>query len=393
MKANESIRQENQNKKYLWSLLFLGGIVGITFWVFLKDHDLNQLGQVIRSANPWYILLGLVCMLGFIACEALSVKAIMSSFGERIPFRRSYKYAFIAFYYSSITPAGSGGQPMQLYHMKRDGYRFSHGSLTILLLVSVYQVAELIYALAVFCIKPNFLMAHTGKISVLILYGVIFNLVVLTLILCAVFSKRLVPKFLGKATGWLIKLRFVKQPQHLIQSAQQQIEEYQQGAAHIRKYPAVLCKVMLFTLLQLTCQFMVPFFVYRAFGLNQYGFLEIVAMQSVLILAVGSLPIPGAVGASESGFMILYRVFFASSQLLPAMMLSRGISFYGMLLISGTVAAVAQLLPPARQFVGSKIPKKRRLRWGKGSFSNRLLRGRMVIRRYRMELVRCEQAE
>lgn len=355
MKRRGTEQRKTGSRKYLWSLLLLAALIGITFWLFLKDNDLVQLAEIIKGANPWYILLGFGAMLGFVACEALCVKVIMGSLGQRLPFLRSWKYAFVAFYYSSITPAGSGGQPMQLYHMKRDNLNLSHGSLTILLLVSVYQVAELVYALVMFLLKPAFVLEHTQKISLLFLYGVLFNLAVLSLILCAVFSKKLVPRLLGKAVGLLHRIHLLKDPDKTLASLQEQIAEYQAGAQHIRRHPAVLGKVMLFTMLQLSCQFIVPFFVYKAFGLGEYSLIDMLAVQSVLTLAVGSLPIPGAVGASESGFMILYKIFFSSAQLLPAMMLSRGISFYGMLLVSGAVAAIAQLLRTSRPL---RIPNR-----------------------------------
>ena len=44
-------------------------------------------------------------------------------------------------------------------------------------------------------------------------------------------------------------------------------------------------------------------------------------------------------GASESGFLVMFGGFLSSSQLLPVMVLSRGISFYGFLVVSGLAVA------------------------------------------------------
>lgn len=32
-----------------------------------------------------------------------------------------YQYSFIGFFYSGITPSATGGQPVQLYYMSKDG--------------------------------------------------------------------------------------------------------------------------------------------------------------------------------------------------------------------------------------------------------------------------------
>ena len=48
-------------------------------------------------------------------------------------------------------------------------------------------------------------------------------------------------------------------------------------------------------LVQLTALFLVPFVVYKAFGLSGHGAMELVGAQALLTLATSSLPLPGAV--------------------------------------------------------------------------------------------------
>ena len=67
------------------------------------------------------------------------------------------------------------------------------------------------------------------------------------------------------------------------------------------------------------------------------------AMQAILSLAVTAVPLPGSVGASEGSFISLYRPILGGGQVFPVMMLSRGISFYALLAVSGAVTAVLQM--------------------------------------------------
>ena len=76
-----------------------------------------------------------------------------------------------------------------------------------------------------------------------------------------------------------------------------------------------------------------------ALGLGSVGLVNFIMLQSIVSLAVSAVPLPGAVGASESGFLVMFSGFLSSSQLLPVMVLSRGISFYGFLAVSGLAVA------------------------------------------------------
>ena len=67
------------------------------------------------------------------------------------------------------------------------------------------------------------------------------------------------------------------------------------------------------------------------------------ALTTGLYLAVASLPLPGAVGAAEGGFLRAMAIFFGLGLVTPAVLVSRGISFYTFLLISGGVTLLVHL--------------------------------------------------
>ena len=77
------------------------------------------------------------------------------------------------------------------------------------------------------------------------------------------------------------------------------------------------------TFCQLTALFSVPLVVYYAFGLTGSGALDIIGTQALVTLAVASLPLPGAVGASEGGFVAAMRLFFGAGLVTPAVLVSR----------------------------------------------------------------------
>lgn len=135
----------------------------------------------------------------------------------------------------------------------------------------------------------------------------------------------------------LYKIKIIKDITKTKHYVKKQIEEYTEGALLIKKNLKVVFLIFLTAIFQISSMYSVVFWVYKSFGLNTFSFLDIISLQSILSIAVSSLPLPGAVGASESSFMILFRVLFPSGILTSAMLLSRGISFYAFIIFSGIV--------------------------------------------------------
>ena len=139
-----------------------------------------------------------------------------------------------------------------------------------------------------------------------------------------------------------VKLRIIKDRKKMERKAEHLIDEYSRGGECFRKYPLVFVKVVILTALRLTALFMIPYFACLALGIGDVGPFEFLAVQAILSLAVTAVPLPGSVGASEGSFMLLYSGVVAAGNVFPMMMLSRGISFYGFLALSGAATLLLQ---------------------------------------------------
>lgn len=86
--------------------------------------------------------------------------------------------------------------------------------------------------------------------------------------------------------------------------------------------------------------FYVTYLTYRSFGLKGSGFITIVLLQGMISVAVDMLPLPGGMGISEKMFLSIFDSIFGSMTL-PAMVVSRGLSFYTELILSAIFTVVA----------------------------------------------------
>lgn len=324
------------------TVLFIA-LISVTFFILLKGQNISQIIETIKTINPIYLSLGLTSVFIFVCCEGLNIRRIFKTLNIKISFKRSLKYAFVGFFFSSITPSASGGQPMQVYYMKEDNINISHGSLALLVEVAIFQIVTIGIGFSSFILNYSFVIDKINSIRILLTYGVIANILVLSFILFSIFSNNLALDISNILIKLLYKIKIIKDITKTKHYVEKQITEYKEGAILIKKNPKVIFMVFLTAIIQILSMYSVVFWVYKAFELNTFSFSDIISLQSILSIAVSSLPLPGAVGASESSFMILFRVLFPTNILTSAMLLSRGISFYAFVIISGIVSASAYI--------------------------------------------------
>lgn len=332
-----------RRKKLDLGLVLLVALMVGTGWFLLQGLSLGSLVEVLKGLKPAFLVLGLCLMFVFVGAEALCSRIILAKLGHRPNYRQCLGYSFIGFYVSSITPSSTGGQPAQVYQMTKDNISAAHGTLNMMLIAVCYQVVSLGYALAAFLFLKDDRAALGGGLGVLLIYGG-GVLTVLTIGMVALmFFPHLARHLAGGVLNLLVKVRIVKDREKAWAKLEKQLEDYQIGAKCFRANPTLLPTLLLITFVQLTALFAVPYAVYLAFGLQGATVVQVIGMQALVSVAVGSLPLPGAVGAAEGGFVAAFALFFGAGLVTPAVLVSRGISFYFFLLLSGGITLAIQV--------------------------------------------------
>lgn len=327
-------------------------LMAVTFWTLLRDQPLTQIKSVMGQLKPGWLVGGLCLMMLMLCSEAACTRQILPRLGYRTTLRRCLGYSFVGFYFSAVTPSATGGQPAQIYCMTKDGVSAAHGTLNMLLLAICYQVTLLLFAGAAVLMFP-WVLRDTGVGMILLLaFGVLVNGALTAGMLCLMFLPNAARRICAWVLSLLVKLHLVRDKAGATEKLERQMADYRSGAECLRRNPTLPFRLLACSTVQLAALFSVPFMVYRAFGFTQYGVLELLGAQALLTLAVGSLPLPGAVGASEGGFVRTFRLFFGAELVTPAVLVSRGISFYSFLVISGIVTLVIHLCIRRRRRAG-----------------------------------------
>ncbi len=332
-----------ERRKQILGLALLLGLMAFTFFLLLRDQPLSTLLDTLSRVHPGYVLAGLGLMVAYEGCEALCTRLILGRLGHKVPSRWCLSYSFVGFYVSSITPSSSGGQPAQIYYMARDGVPAAHGALNMLLIAVCYQVTLLLYAGTAWLLLPGLRAALGVGMGLLLLLGG----GVLTLLTAGMLSFLFLPKLAaglaGRVLDGLARVGLIRDRAGAGEKLARQMEEYAAGAACLRANRDLFPRLLGLTALQLSAQFAVPYLVYRAFGLEGQSLFLFLGTQAVVTLAVCSLPLPGSVGPAEGGFLTAFTPLFGAALATPAMLVSRGISFYAFLLVSAGVTLAVHL--------------------------------------------------
>ena len=157
-----------------------------------------------------------------------------------------------------------------------------------------------------------------------------------------VFHPLLARSFMVWGLKILEKLHILRRKDGRLKKLEDSMDAYRDTAAYLKTHSKVIANVIGITFVQRMAMFAVTWFVYKAFSLSGTGFWTVLFLQAVISVSVDMLPLPGGMGISETLFLTIFTPVFGTL-LLPGMVLSRGLGYYGELLISALFTIVAQL--------------------------------------------------
>lgn len=334
----------NQTRKRIFSAVFFFCILALTLWYVFRDEDLSKIAEYLADADERYAVLSVGAVIAFILGESVVICYLFHRLGTRPKFSHCCLFSFVGFFYSAITPSASGGQPMQVLYMRRDGIPGAVSTVVLAIVTITYKLVLVVTGLAVMIFRPAAVMRYLDGVDTLVYIGLALNVAFIALLLTAVFHPSIIQRTLKQAFNLLNKIRPFRNPEKVMARVQNSLDHYQGTAAFFRKEPGIIVNVFFITLLQRFILFSVVWFTYLAFGLSGENAFAMVLLQAMISVAVDMLPLPGGMGISETLFLSIFEPIFGVELVLPGMIVCRGISYYTQLVISGIMTGAAQFV-------------------------------------------------
>lgn len=330
-------------KKALLNTVFLAAIFSLTMYFVFRGKDIGEIWGVIQGAQKSWLWLGIFCVVIFIIGESTIIFYMMRTLGTKVSMCHCALYSFVGFFFSCITPSATGGQPMQIYYMKKDKIPIPVSTLVLMIVTITYKAVLVFIGLVLLVFRHGFVASYMGRFLWAYYLGLALNVFCVALMLTLVFAPGLAKKIMVLGLDLLERMKIVKKKASRLARLEASMDQYHATAAFWAEHKRIILNVFLITLVQRCILFSVTDFVYKSLGLSGYGFFTIMLLQSVISISVDMLPLPGGMGISEKLYMVMFVPVFGKV-LLPSMLLSRGIAYYGQLLISAVMTCAAHLV-------------------------------------------------
>ena len=334
-------------KKLIINIAVLVVLIGVTLTVLFVSQDINihDIGRFLYHSNPWFIAGAFGGLLGYIIFEAISLHIISRKLGHKTKITSSVAYSTSDLYYSAITPSASGGQPASAFYMMRDGMSGGQAGFTVLLNIIAYTVATILVGLFGIIACPT-MFGDIGHwlAKTLVIIGFVIQFALLGVLLLCLFRARIILRIGNWGISLLSKLHIVKKTDKWRGRLDGLVTKYRSCRKVIKKHPMLFVNALLLNIAQRVSQTLIPCFVIMAsplFAKVDVTFLELFCMQAYVMIGYNSIPLPGGTGVYEYLYPNVFGIGFPDMTfVLSAMMVSRAISFYICMVITGLYTLV-----------------------------------------------------
>ena len=323
-------------KKIGNAALFLA-IMLLTFYTVFKEQDMPQLLESIRSMNV-ACLAGVVFLAVFFVCaEGSMIWYLLKARGGVSSLPRCFGYSFVGFFYSAITPSATGGQPMQLYYMKKDGNNLSDSSVILMVVATIYKFVLSVIGVLLLIFWNEPLKGFFKGYIYLYYLGLSLNVILVVLLVLVMVYPITIKRMIVFFERILVKLRILKPSRTRERKITDFVLSYDAAVKYLRNNKGKILAVTVMTFLQRGSAFVVTALVYAGLGLKGTDLFTVIMVQAAVYIAVDMLPIPGAQGITELVYVNVFNTIFINNTLAASMLVVRGINFYFLLIVSAVI--------------------------------------------------------
>ena len=314
-------------------------IITFTVLVFVLKDDFPAIMKSLGNANIFYILLAFLCFFLALLFEAKAYQEIIEEYQYDYSLKKSYKMLLITKFFNGITPFSSGGQPMQIYMLKKEGIRITKATNIIVQNFIIYQAA--LVALGLFAVVYNYfnhIFESSPILGHLVTVGFIINTLVMLGLLIISFSNKFNHFLVRTGIKILSKFHVVKDKEKALAKWNERVDDFYEGTEYLKNNPFLCFRTFLYNMIYLSLLYVMPYFVILGLNHGQVdGVTPIKAIiSSAYVLIMGSfVPIPGASGGIEYGYFRFFGNFITGSLLKASLLIWRTISYYVPMIIGG----------------------------------------------------------
>ncbi len=301
-------------------------------------NNFQELWLAIKQMKPMYLFYSLLIICLSLVVGAYRRQIITRGVNKKIKFWPAMSvltgYEFI----SAITPFGGGGQPLEVWILKKNGISVGRGSV-----ITYMNTASL--TLVLFVLGPLALIIYPQLLSGVtvlsfLIYGSIFPLWFITASIVAIYRPKSAKKVAHSLLRFARKIRLLK-PEKFNNVLRHTIEEINLFNNFIKSYFSwrripLLFYIVLLTVISFSLRWCALITIILAIGIDLSGVnvVQIILAQMLIMFTNYSVPTPGSSGTSELMAYHVFEVIFPHNKAAIIMTLWRFFTFHLIFLLS-----------------------------------------------------------
>lgn len=331
-------------KKNVLNIAFLLLLLALTLWLIFRDQDLTPILETLQNVPAGYIAIGLILVVLYVCGESVIIKYLLHAVKKKAPLINCIRYSFVGFFFSCITPSATGGQPAQIYYMQKQKIDIPTATIVLMLVTIEYKFVLVFIGLGLAVFGQGLVQTLTFEAQFYLYLGLGLNVFCVTFMSFLVFLPDTAKYLITKGFLLLQKLHIMKNKNNRMQRLETSMEHYKRASAFLKENKLVILNTTIITFVQRILLFLVTYIVYRSFGLHSISAVTITLLQAAISVSVDMLPLPGGMGISERLFLQIFGPIFGSTALsLSGMLMSRGISYYMLIIISAVITCITHV--------------------------------------------------
>ena len=206
--------------------------------------------------------------------------------------------------------------------------------------VSIYTLGLLVIGLLALFIRPDFYTGFAPNERLCFWLGLGFHGLLILACLLFMFSKKTVLLVGNLVIRLLSAMHIFKDRDAKLAAYRASIANYRACVQIIRENPAIIFRLLFYSVMQRVLLMPITYLTFLACGV-EVGFVDTLVMQAYCTVGASAIPLPGAVGISETLFVDMFSAFPAfegkNSLLMYVMILSRSVSGYLAIVFCGYI--------------------------------------------------------
>ena len=330
----------NEKLKKVANVIVLALVTCLVLYFSLKDNFNTIINEII-NVNIFWLVISFLLAISFWFFKAIATTRIANIFKKDYSIKQGMRLVLETNFFHAITPFAVGGQPYEIYSLKKSKLKITEATNVSIVNFIVYQIALVLLGIIAIVYNHHFvLLKENDLLKNLVVVGFLVNFIVIValfLLTCTKKINKILMKFIIKV---LNKIHIVKNKDEKIKQFNEYLNEFHQGAKILLQDKKLFIKLIFVHFIGLISSYLIPLTLAYAMGISSYTGIEAIVLSSYVMLIGAFVPIPGGTGGLEYGFMTFYGSFIKGSKLNPIMLLWRFITYYFAMILGAILLGI-----------------------------------------------------